>query len=105
MAAPLPPGTVDAQAMAAVKAALSRVLDMDPAPLRADTPLADIGSDSVAVIAFVDVLAEDADIELDSGGDDIDAALLVSRTVGDLVEITAAALERQGRGPAKIGPA
>lgn len=35
--------------------ALAHVLDISPANLRADTPLADIGADSVAIIVFADV--------------------------------------------------
>jgi hypothetical protein len=38
--------------------AVGRVLDIDPDVLRADTPLADLGADPVAVIAMVDLLVE-----------------------------------------------
>lgn len=109
MSTPMVPqqGSVDAAALSAVTAALGRVLDMDPSSFRSDTPLTDVGCDSVGIIAFVDVLAEDANIELDSAGQDIDEALLVCTTVGDLVEVTAAALERGGRVGAswELGPA
>ena len=38
--------------------AVGRVLDLDPSVLRADTPLADLGADPVAVVAVVDLLRQ-----------------------------------------------
>ncbi|MGV1035803.1 MAG: hypothetical protein ACOYD0_02100 [Candidatus Nanopelagicales bacterium] len=64
--------------------ALAHVLDISPTNLRADTPLADIGADSVALIVFADVaLGFGAHpgaprIRVDNG------ALRVAATVGDL---------------------
>ena len=64
--------------------------------LRADTPLAGVGADSVAIIAFVDVLASDGGLELDRGGDDVDERLLRAVTVADLVELAVIASGRAG---------
>lgn len=72
-----------------VAAALARVLDLDPGILRADTPLADVGCDSVAVIAFVDALAEQQGIGLDPSDDEVDQAVLTATTVGDLMRAAA----------------
>jgi hypothetical protein len=36
--------------------ALGHVLDVDPTSLRADSPLADLGADSVAILVFADVV-------------------------------------------------
>ncbi len=77
----------ESQALGLVTAALGRVLDMAPTNLRPDTPLAGVGADSVAIIAFVDALAEDGGLDLDRGGDDIDDRLLHAATVADLVEL------------------
>lgn len=48
--APVIPSSMDVTCRA-----LAHVLDISPTNLRADTPLADIGADSVAVIVFADV--------------------------------------------------
>jgi len=71
-------------AMELTRRALAHVLDISPTNLRADTPLADIGADSVAIIVF-------ADVALGFGGQPgapkvrIDnEALRVAASVGDL---------------------
>lgn len=72
------PLLTESQARELVTGALGRVLDLAPTTLRDDTPLAGVGADSVALIAFVDVLAQDGGLELDQGGDDVDEGLLLS---------------------------
>lgn len=64
--------------------ALAFVLDLDPDQLRSDTPLAGVGADSVAVIAWADLLVED----LPAGGVGRLDAEMVRRavTVGQLAE-------------------
>ena len=42
----------------AVTAAVGRVLELNPALLRPDTPLADMGGDDVALLAIADLLVE-----------------------------------------------
>jgi hypothetical protein len=85
-----------ASALELVTAALGRVLDLAPSTLRPDTPLAGVGADSVAIIAFVDVLAQDGGLQLDGGGDDVDERLLTAVTVADLVEVALVADSRPG---------
>ena len=90
------PLLTESQARELVTGALGRVLDLAPTTLRDDTPLAGVGADSVALIAFVDVLAQDGGLELDQGGDDVDEGLLRAVTVADLVEIAVIASGRSG---------
>ncbi|MDQ1306760.1 MAG: hypothetical protein QG671_2592 [Actinomycetota bacterium] len=90
------PPVTESQARELVTAALGRVLDLAPTTLRDDTPLAGVGADSVAIIAFVDVLAQDGGLELDQGGDDVDERLLHAATVADLVELAVIASGRSG---------
>lgn len=63
--------------------ALGHVLDLDPSSLRDDSPLRDIGADSVAVLMFADVVegfAAQANLSID-----IDSHLLrTATTVGQL---------------------
>lgn len=65
--------------------ALAHVLDLDPSSLRDDSPLRDIGADSVAVLMFADVVegfAAQANLAID-----IDSSLLrAASTVGQLAE-------------------
>ena len=75
------------------KDALGHVLDLDPAALRADTPLADIGADSIAVILVADVIERRA-AQVDGPGLVIDNdRLRLATTVGDLA--TAVAMVRR----------
>ncbi len=74
-------------ALAVTATALARVLDVDPAVLRSDTPLTDIGCDPVAVLAFLDVLVEDHGLVPDTTDDQVDAAIVGAATVGDLARI------------------
>lgn len=47
------------QQAAVVASAVGRVLDINPALLRLDTPLVDVGADEVALLAMADLLIED----------------------------------------------
>jgi acyl carrier protein len=47
---------VPSSSMDVTREALGTVLDLDPTQLRADTPLTDIGADSIAVILVADVI-------------------------------------------------
>lgn len=76
--------TAEPAALRLVGDALGFVLGVDPARLRADTPLADIGADSVAIIAAMDIV-EDRLAGLASGVVD-DHRVRVARTVNDLAE-------------------
>ncbi len=71
--------------VADVARAAGRVLDVDPAVIRADTPLLDVGADDVAVIAIVDLLSQQLKRRLI---DDLATSTPVPQftTVGDLVE-------------------
>lgn len=74
---------------------VARVLAVDPAALRDDTPLALLGWDSLARACLVDLLAADADRDIDVAG--LDRALADAATVGDLVvarEISSAGVRR-----------
>ncbi len=64
--------------------ALGHVLDVDPQQLRDDTPLPDIGADSVAVLVFADVVEGFAATAALSEFSVDEAALLHARSVGDL---------------------
>jgi len=77
-----------AQAMAQVAAAIGRVMEINPALLRADTPLSELGLDNVGLVATADLL-ESAGHVGDPGA--FAQALRTSRTVGEL----AAVLDRQ----------
>lgn len=70
------------QALALTLQALAFTLDLDPARLRADTPLAGLGADSVAVIAAADVI-ESCLAETGRGLID-DELVRTARTVGEL---------------------
>lgn len=59
--------------------ALSVVLGIDAVALRADTPLADLGVDSIALVQWADVAEElDARVRID------DADLVSATTLGQL---------------------
>jgi hypothetical protein len=65
--------------------ALARVLDLEAADLRADTPLGDLGADPLARVLWADVVEELAAAE----GRPVsiaDAALRDAGTLGDLAE-------------------
>ncbi len=72
--------------------ALGHVLDLDADHLRADTPLADIGADSVAVIVFGDVVERLAREQLGINIEVDNDALRTARTVGDLASALPPAL-------------
>lgn len=70
---------------ARVAAAVGRVLDVDVAVLRADTPLADVGADAVALIAMVDLLVDGAHWkDRFESAESVQIPLIT--TVGDLAE-------------------
>jgi acyl carrier protein len=72
------------EALDLVRRALGHVLNVDPVQLREDSPLPDIGADSVAVLVFADVVeAFAAAASLPSFVVD-DTVLLDARSVGDL---------------------
>lgn len=82
-----------------VAQAIGRVLDVDPRVVRADTPLADLGADAIAVLAIVDALREAGSaIATDSGPDNMDA-VRSARTAGELMavvtSVSAQSLPRQ----------
>jgi len=64
--------------------ALGHVLDVDPSQLREDTPLPDIGADSVAVLVFADVVEAFAAAAALPNFVVDEAVLLDARSVGDL---------------------
>jgi len=64
--------------------ALGHVLDVDPSQLREDSPLPDIGADSVAVLVFADVVEAFAATAALPGFVVDEAVLLHARSVGDL---------------------
>lgn len=66
--------------------AVGRVLDIDPAVLRLDTPLADLGADGVAVIAMVDLLVEASHWSHRSTSQDSLPTSTIA-TVGDLARL------------------
>lgn len=79
----------DDAALAVVRTAVSRVLDVDPGVLRADTPLPDIGCDPVALVAIIDLLTDDgqaAAVESLSG-EALSALVPDAVTVGDLIPV------------------
>ena len=76
----------------ATRRALARVLDLEAAALRDDSPLSDLGADSVALIAFADAVEEllTAESGISTWIDDVplrDAVVL-----GDLVAAVEAGL-------------
>lgn len=71
----------------AVAAAVGRVLDVNPALLRWDTPLTDLGADDVALVLIADVLIDEG--HLNATG--IAAALPQVVTFGDLAAAVSAA--------------
>lgn len=74
--------TQDDERLRLAARALAVVLELDGRQLRADSPLASIGADSVAIIACADLLTNDL-TELGLGELD-DHALRQARTVGEL---------------------
>ncbi|MEZ5116245.1 MAG: phosphopantetheine-binding protein [Candidatus Nanopelagicales bacterium] len=66
-------------------AALARVLDLDASLLRADTPLADLGADSVARVCFADAVEELARTQRGVVITIPDDRLRAAATLGDLV--------------------
>ncbi len=79
--------------VAAVGAALGRVLAIDPANLRRDTPLRDIGCDEVAVLSvYLDVLAQ-VRVTHDPGALDL---VMSDATLGDIVDRLAGAMQESG---------
>ncbi|NQU37622.1 MAG: acyl carrier protein [Actinobacteria bacterium] len=73
-----------AEALDLARRALGHVLDVDPSQLREDSPLPDLGADSVAVLVFADVVEAFAATAGLSGFAIDEAVLLDSRSVGDL---------------------
>lgn len=71
----------DGPAAAAVAAAIARVLEVNPALLRPDTPLLDLGGDDLALVAIADLLIDDGHIDAAELGPRLGAV----RTVGDLL--------------------
>ncbi|MFN8169974.1 MAG: phosphopantetheine-binding protein [Candidatus Nanopelagicales bacterium] len=72
-------------ALALAARALARVLDLEAADLRADSPLGDLGADTVARVQWADVVEElgraaGAPVEVD------DAVLRDASTLGELAE-------------------
>ncbi len=66
--------------------ALGHVLGVAPSQLRDDSPLPDIGADSVAVLVFADVVEAFA-AQAQLSGFSVDAARLrLAQNVGDLAE-------------------
>jgi acyl carrier protein len=77
------PGTSRLVALGA--RALALVLELDPADLRADTPLDELGADSIARVCAADVLEDLAERELGLSVRLDDGDLAAARTLGDLV--------------------
>ncbi len=74
--------------------ALAFVLDVNPDQLRSDTPLAGVGADSVAVIAWADLLEGDLSAR---GAGRLDAELVRRAvTVGQLAEAVVSTNARVG---------
>jgi hypothetical protein len=71
-------------AMEMASRALAHVLDLGPDSLRPDTPLRDIGADSVAILVFGDVVQATAAQSALAGFRVDNARLRQSATVGDL---------------------
>jgi acyl carrier protein len=91
---PSRPATAEAalveQAVRRAGAALALVLDLHPGDLRADSPLADLGADSIALVQWADV-AEEAVAREDGRSIAVDDDVLAAaRTLGDLAEHLAA---------------
>ena len=70
-----------------VAAAVGRVLDVNPALMRWDTPLIDLGADDVSLVLIADILIDAGHM----GAADIAADLPNVVTVGDLVAAVTAA--------------
>ena len=69
-----------------VRRALGHVLDIDPSQLREDSPLPDIGADSVAILVFSDVVEAFAAAAGLPGFVIDEDVLLQARSVGDLAK-------------------
>lgn len=67
-------------------AALALVLDLAPGDLRADSPLADLGADSIALVQWADVAEATVWAEAGRRVALDDAVLATARTVGDLAD-------------------
>lgn len=86
----------------AVAAAVGRVLDINPALLRWDTPLTDLGSDDVALVLIADVLIDEGFLQ----AADLAAALPQVVTFGDLVAaVTQASAPPEAPGASAAGAA
>lgn len=72
------------EALDLARRALGHVLDVDPSQLREDSPLPDIGADSVAVLVFADVVEAFAAAAALPGFVVDETTLLDARSVGDL---------------------
>ena len=72
------------RAVELVAGALGDVLEMDPHALRPDTPLDDVGADSMVRVGFADALELRAFHELGSHIEISDDVLASARTLGDL---------------------
>lgn len=79
-----------------VAQAIARVLDIDPGVLRADTPLADLGADDVALIAIVDLLAESSTVPAEPDSE-LDLLVRGARTVADLQAVARLVAVADGR--------
>lgn len=71
----------------AVAAAVARVLDINPALLRWDTPLVDLGADDVALVLMADVMIDEGLLQ----AADIASSLAHVVTFGDLIAAVSAA--------------
>lgn len=69
-----------------VAAAVGRVLDIDPTVLRADTPLADLGADPVALVAIVDLMLGPDGIGIGAASPE-SLDIPSPTTVGDLAQL------------------
>jgi len=67
-------------------AALADVLEVDPLVLRSDSPLDDLGADSMARVGFADAVEDRALQELGVRIEISDEALAEARSLGDLAE-------------------
>jgi len=74
------------QAVELVSGALADVLEMDPHVLRPDTPLDDVGADSMVRVGFADAVESRAFHELGAKIEISDDVLSSARTLGDLAD-------------------
>jgi acyl carrier protein len=85
-------------ALALAARALAVVLDLEADDLRADSPLADLGADSVARIQWADLVEELAAAEAHPVSVS-DAALRDAETLGDLAALLSDPLPAPGVAP------